>query len=177
MCEALSCLGYGKLRKVVKGVMNTDKFISLHETEWQKFRCALGNVPVERLTIPLPGRQWSLKDILAHITWHEIEMIGMIKAREVTGSPHWQLTTDDRNHQIFLQNKNRELSDVLTEAERVHQELMAALAGVSDEELNNSVQWKNWPESWTGEWTPWKVIASNTYEHYADHLNDLTEQR
>lgn len=153
--------------------MKTTEFVFLHDAGWMKFQSALKKLSAEKMIHLLADREWTIKDVIAHITWHENEMIGMVNAREVDGSPLWQLSTDDRNHQIYLHYKDRQLADVLLEADRVHAEMMKVLAVVAEDELNDPSRWKNWPEAWSGEWTPWKVIASNTYEHYADHLPDL----
>lgn len=153
--------------------MKTTEFVTLHDAGWMKFQSALKKLSAEKMIHPLANRYWTIKDIVAHITWHENEMIGMVTTREVVGSPLWQLSTDDRNLQIYLQNKDRELAAVLSDANRIHAEMMNVLAAVEEAELNDPARWKNWPEAWSGEWMPWKVIASNTYEHYADHLPDL----
>ena len=55
--------------------------------------------PIDQSKITLPGvaGTWSLKDIIAHITWHEREMVGLIRAHDLVGSELWNLPTDERN--------------------------------------------------------------------------------
>jgi hypothetical protein len=156
--------------------MKPEEFLTLHRKSREKWDIAVSKIPVEILSRPLPGRDWTLKDIIAHLTWHEREMVDMLRSKTVAGSPLWEKSTDDRNHQIFLQNKDRELGSILKADKQVHAELMEELALLTEEELNDPSNWKDWPAEWTGEWAPWKVIASNTYEHLDDHLPDLLQR-
>ncbi len=153
--------------------MNNHKFLALHRDKRKVWEDALGKIPAEKFSNPMPGGAWSVKDIIAHITWYEREMVGMLRARAVAGSPLWEKSLDERNQEIYLQNKDRKIEEVLDETGRIHAELMVELVRLSDEELNDPKRWKDWLAEWTGGWTPWKVIASNTYEHYEDHLPDL----
>jgi len=41
----------------------------------------LSQVDETRMTQPGVAGEWSVKDVIAHITWHEREMIGMLRAR------------------------------------------------------------------------------------------------
>ena len=112
---------------------------------------------------------WSLKDIIAHITWHEQEMVGLIQARALVGSELWNLPTDERNAAIYEQTKDQSLEQVLAESEQVHQQLLDALPTLSDEDLIDPSSFPNMPS----DWQPWMIIAQNTYEHYEDHMKDV----
>ena len=112
---------------------------------------------------------WSLKDIIAHITWHEQEMVGLIQAHALVGSELWNLPTDERNAAIYEQTKNQPLEQVLAESEQVHQQLLDALPTLSDEDLIDPSSFPNMPP----DWQPWMIIAQNTYEHYEDHMKDV----
>lgn len=112
---------------------------------------------------------WSLKDVIAHITWHEREMIGVAQAHALVGSEMWGWPLDERNHAIYLANRDRSLADVRAEAQQVYDSLLRALDLLSDEDLNDPARFPGMSE----DWQPWKLIAENTYEHYLDHLADL----
>ena len=116
---------------------------------------------------------WSLKDVIAHITWHEREMIGVAQAHALVGSEMWGWPLDERNHAIYLSNKDRSLVDVRQEAGQVYPQLLQALDTLSDDELSDPARFPGMPQ----DWQPWKLIAENTYEHYLDHLADLQAGR
>jgi len=116
---------------------------------------------------------WSLKDVIAHITWHEREMIGVAQAHALVGSEMWGWPLDERNHAIYLSNKDRSLVDVRQEAGQVYPQLLQVLDTLSDGELSDPACFTGMPQ----DWQPWKLIAENTYEHYLDHLADLQAGR
>ncbi|MGW8142740.1 MAG: ClbS/DfsB family four-helix bundle protein, partial [Anaerolineales bacterium] len=113
--------------------------------------------------------EWSLKDVIAHLTWHENEMIGMIRSHAFKGSDLWDLITDERNAIIHEENRDKSLQQVQDESNQIHQQLMELLPTLSDEDLTN-------PENFIGmppDWQPWTILADNTYQHYQHHIRDL----
>jgi uncharacterized protein (TIGR03083 family) len=136
--------------------------------EWLSLMAEVG---VPRMTEPgLPGG-WSVKDVIAHITWYEREMIGMLKAMALEGSDLWQFPQDERNVPIYEENRDRPLEEVLSEAEQVYDRVFEAIASLSEDELSDSSHFRDMPS----EWIPWDVIAGNTYEHYHQHIPDIRE--
>jgi len=112
---------------------------------------------------------WTLKDVIAHLAWHEREMVSVITQRALAGSPWWELPFDERNACIYAQHKDQRLADVLAEAETSYRDFLAAFEAVSDADLNDAARWDKMPP----DWEPWRVFSSNTYEHYHDHTADL----
>jgi hypothetical protein len=144
--------------------------------EWEAL---LAQIAADRMTQPGVEGDWSIKDIVAHVTWHEREMLGVLRTRALVGSDLWNLPTDERNAAIFEQNKDRALDDVLEESRQIFPRLLELAAGLSAEELNDPRRFSEMPE----EWSPWELVASNSYTHYPDHIAsirawlDLTETR
>jgi hypothetical protein len=69
-------------------------------------------------------------------------------------------------HSDIEENKDRQVDDVLSKAERVFERLIQAVEALSEEDLLDASRFHDMPE----EWEPWKVIASNSYEHYHQHI-------
>jgi uncharacterized damage-inducible protein DinB len=134
--------------------------------EWDALLAQIG---ADRMTQPGVEGDWSIKDIIAHITWHEREMLGVLRARALIGSELWSLPTDERNAAIFEQNKDRALDDVLEESRQIFPQLLEVAEGLSDEELNDPRRFAGMPE----EWSPWELVASNSYTHYPDHIASI----
>lgn len=146
--------------------------------EWDQ---AISRIPVEGMadkdhpaaagqggTTP-SGSAWSLKDILAHLTWYEREMVNMLRAHTFAGSSLWDLPLDARNAAIHEETKGLSLQQALDQSAPVYAELIGLIETLTDEDLNNPQRFPGMPL----EWQPWQVIASNTYEHYEQHLPDL----
>ncbi len=51
--------------------MKPEEFLTLHRKSRENWDDAISKIPVEKLTRSLPGRDWTLKDVIAHLTWHE----------------------------------------------------------------------------------------------------------
>ena len=117
---------------------------------------------------PVVG-EWRVKDIRAHLTWHERQMLEFLQAGRFTGSDWWNLPLNERNRLIFEDNRNRSADDVREESRDVHEALVKMIETLTDEQLNDPAQWPGMP----AEWQPWDVIAGNTYRHYQDHTSDL----
>ena len=116
--------------------------------------------------------EWSVKDVIAHITWHEREIVNMLRTRsleEGVSSELWGLPTNERNQAIYDTHRDRPLQDVLAESRQVYAELGELLAGLSEADLTDPGRYKDMP----AEWQPWKLIAENTYEHYHDHAETI----
>lgn len=131
--------------------------------EWDQF---VRNIDREEMLRPGFCGEWSLKDVVAHITWYEREMVNLFKAHAFTGSPYWELPLDERNAVLFEENKDLPLEQVLRESREVFPELMRQLESLTDEDLNDPARFPGMP----ADWQSWQVIAGNTYEHYEAHL-------
>ncbi len=51
--------------------------------------------------------------------------------------------------------------------------MLDAMGTLTDEDLLDASHFAEMPSNWK----PWEVIASNTYEHYDDHLAELATWR
>ena len=136
---------------------------------WARWEREVARCPAVRMGLPGFYEERSLRDIIMHIAWYERQMIGILESRSFTGSPLWELPTDERNAIIYSENEDRPLDDVLDESKRVHARVVELLDGLTDEELNDPASFPGMP----AEWTPWDVIASNTYEHYDGHAEGM----
>jgi hypothetical protein len=138
-----------------------------------KIRCAreewdrlISNVPLERLQQSGFCGAWSLKDTIAHITWYEREMVDMLEAHAFAGSSHWDLPVEERNAVIFEENLELSTEQVLDQSPKIYAKLIHLVEALTDEDLNNPEQFPGMPL----DWQPWQVLASNTYEHYKEHI-------
>ena len=134
--------------------------------EWEAL---LAEVQPAEMELPALAGEWSLKDLVAHIAWFENQMVGMLTERALVGSDLWNLSQDERNQVVYLQNKDHPLDEVLSEARAIHARLMTLIEGLQDAELHDPTHFRYMPP----DWQPWRIIADNTYLHYQDHSRDL----
>ena len=149
--------------------MNREKLLKLVHDTWQEWQDVLCSVEPHYLTAPGVTGDWSAKDIVAHITWSENEMVGLLRERSLkVASPHWGLPWDERNRIVYEENRARPLDEVMEEANRVHAGLLPLLEGLAEEDLHDPARLGMPPE-----WVPWEILRGSTYQHYQEHTRDL----
>lgn len=149
--------------------MDKVEFLNQLLESHSSWKALLGQMPEHAIELPGVCGKWSVKDVIADITWFEHEMVGMLEARALVGSELWNLSGDDRNEAIYQQNSQRSLEDIRHEAAEEFPMLVAGIDGLDDQDLLSPESFRGMPS----EWIPWQVIASNTYEHYDNHSQDF----
>lgn len=149
-------------------IPNLLEHIRRNRREWEALLAQFSDAQMAQ---PLLAGGWKLKDVIAHITWHEKEMIGLLQTRKLAGSELWNLPTDERNAAIYEQNRARSLGDVRSEAQAVFDQLMVLLAAVTEEVLLDPAHFAGMPS----DWRPLDIVAQNTYEHYKQHIPAVRE--
>jgi len=151
--------------------MNKSEWLTTLQTERAQWEALLAEVGEVRMTRPGAAGEWSVKDVVAHVTWFEREMVGVLQARVLVGSDLWNLPHDQRNAAIYEQNRDRALSDVLAEARAVFEQLWAGMQSLAEEDLHDPLRFAEMP----ADWVPWQVIAGNSYEHYRQHTPGIRD--
>ena len=149
--------------------MDKGTFISMLEGTRAQWEAALAQMDEQRMLQPGIVGTWSVKDLIAHVSWYEREMVTVIRLHVFTGSQWWALPDDERNAMIYQQNSQRPLQEIVHEGQRSYTELLEAVQSLSDEDLNDPHHFRNMPENWV----PWQIFAGNSSEHYQDHLPAL----
>jgi uncharacterized protein (TIGR03083 family) len=127
-------------------------------------------VPRDRLQEPaLPGG-WSVKDVLAHIAWGDRQNAGVARARALVGSELWELSDDERNAVVVRDSRSQSLAQVLAEYRDSFSAYIAAMAELSDKELNEPERIANLTERVPG-WLPWRILYDP--DHYTDHRHAI----
>jgi hypothetical protein len=149
--------------------MKVSCLIEAIEAARENWEFSVGLVPKPQMEWKASPEAWSVKDIIGHVAWHELEMIDLIEARALVGSPWWKLPTDERNARIYQQYEAWPLDDVLTVAQDAYSRMSEAIHTLSDEDMDDPKQFEDMPT----DWKPWRLIASNTYEHYLRHVGQV----
>jgi uncharacterized damage-inducible protein DinB len=147
------------------------EYLEQVESAWNELIDVLTQCEDSYMNMPGAAGYWSPKDVMAHITWFEREMIGVLEKRALTGSDWWNYPTDDRNLRIYEANKDRPLDEIRSEFFRVHADLWALLQKITAEDLTNPTNFKDMPPNWV----PIEVIAGNTSSHYREHARWMLE--
>jgi uncharacterized protein (TIGR03083 family) len=152
--------------------MNRSLFFDKLHAARREWDAVLTRIPEDRMTEPGLAGGWSVKDTIAHVTWSEREMVGVIRERALVGSPYWRLGQDERNAAVYEENLDRPLADVLAEARSVWAELLPGLESLTDDDLNAPSYFQGLSEAAPGV-PPWQIFAGSTFKHYEEHAADL----
>ena len=150
--------------------MTKSEFLTLLLSARAEWEAALNEVGEGRMNQIVRG-EWTVKDLIAHVSWSVNEMVGVLKARALVGSELWVLTNDERNAILFKENRGRDLKDVLDEDKRLYQQFLELFNTLNDDDLNNAANFREMPP----DWLPWQVLKGNTYKHYEEHARELKE--
>ncbi len=145
--------------------LTVSELVDLIEETYGSWMQLLESAPADQWEAPGVSGDWSLKDIIAHIAWHEDQMAKVIEARALVGSAWWNLPTDERNANIYATSKVAALETVVADARAVHEDLVCRIRALTDRELNEAGHFAGMP----GDWLFGDVLAQNTFEHYVDH--------
>lgn len=152
------------------GPMTSARLTGILRTEQARWNALLDQIGMERMDEPGVEGTWSVKEIVAHLTWYERAVVDGARQFMEQGTytrPADQqpaLTIDERNAHIAAENQTRPVRDVLAEAEQVFNQLLAVVEACPDDLLNDP-RAVGRPD----EIAPWLLIATNSFAHFRHH--------
>ena len=116
---------------------------------------------------------WSIKDIMAHITsWHHRLLVWLRAASRneepAISGPDSDEEMDRLNEQFYEENKSRSLDDVLADFRTTYLQILDMVQTLDNEDLTNPHKF-----AWTKGNPLWYLVAGDTYEHYLEHLQQI----
>lgn len=123
---------------------------------------------------PVMANGWTLKDIIAHITFWEQRLLhwlldvqqGVTPERPAPG--YTRDTMGQLNEDVHREQRKRPLENQLREYRASGHAVLSALQSLSEEDLNR-------PYFEDTGVILWRAFAANTYEHYEEHAEHIRE--
>jgi len=115
--------------------------------EYQKLLSVFSDLATEELCQPGAVGEWSVKDVLAHLTAWEKRLLQRISGLPEDGVG---MGTPQYNAQVYEANKDRFLEDVITEFHLTHLQVLHKLESMPEAEID---RWQ-------------QAFRLNTYNHY-----------
>ena len=144
-----------------------DELYAMIDVERTKLVKAISKLTDEQMEIPGACELWSVKDILSHLVDWEQRGLRWYRAGlrgEVPKTPdenyNWR-QLPALNHEIYLKYRDLSLAEVWKNFEVSFAEMMAAIDGMTEEELFT----QNYYE-WTGNSLLRDYVNANTASHY-----------
>jgi hypothetical protein len=163
------------------------ELLSKIQTEHTPLEILIALLTEEQMIKPETIGAWSVKDVLAHLTYHEQHMLhelDLARRGELPPKtpPSAEATTDTTdtetedwpegvhqlNAHIFLEHKDQLLLEVLANFHRSFQQVCEAVEMFSEEDLLTSHDLA----SLFGE-PLYDVIGGSSYEHYSEHVASI----
>lgn len=155
--------------------MNKTELVKLIEESREKLEGVIGRLSDTQLT-QTTDNGWSAKDHLAHLAAWEAGMAALLRqqvrheAMNVDAETFWHGGEEAVNEMIYERNRERPLADILAFFHESHQQLMAALADLSDGDLQRT--YSHYQPTAPGEDNGRPIVGwviGNTFEHYELH--------
>ena len=139
-------------------------------SNWEALLAEIGEA---RLTEPGVEGDWSVKDIIAHITYYETWAADNVMAFR-RGDPRPQseykgLEMDERNARLYERLRAKSLAQVLQQSQVSFERSIEAVQGLRDEDLYDP-EFTRVPDA---DWTVFDLIEGDTFEHYNDHITSV----
>jgi Protein of unknown function (DUF1706) len=158
--------------------MNKRELLAEMHKERAEWDQVLSEVPEARFTELTMHGGWSVKDTVGHVAYYERWLLhwleDAVRGRVTVATHRDLLNVDERNGLIYAENRDRLLSDILAEAEQVHDRLCQLVATLPEQDLLDPYRFERYIAPFWGEAQPlWECIAGDSYEYYAEHTANV----
>jgi hypothetical protein len=155
--------------------MRKQQILNKLEHAWVAFKGVCTGLTDEQLVEPGVTGDWSVKDILAHLSawerlfldWYSAGVQGTASAESPVGMG--KKAIDSLNQQIYDQNQSLSLDDVLAEFRASHEQIMIIIGAIPESDMFAHSHF-----AWTGRLTLADYITGNTCNHYAWANSQIT---
>ena len=153
--------------------MKKSELLNWLRKEHQQWEAFLDQIGPARMDQPGVNGDWSIKDIVAHLTSWQIRNVASLYAAERSEPeppPPWPAhlqTEDEINAWIYESNHGRSVSEVLDESHQVFQQTLAAIEGLPDDVRINPENRLVWLDGQC-------FVAGEFFDHFHDdHEPDI----
>ncbi|MHB8596835.1 MAG: ClbS/DfsB family four-helix bundle protein [Ktedonobacteraceae bacterium] len=151
--------------------MDKTEFINTLKQAREEWEALLTQISEAQMLQSGATGKWSVKDVVAHMTWGEREIAPVMRSHVLAGSELWELSDYERNEIVYDRNCNRPLDEIMSDERQAYANLIEAAQLLSDEDLNDPQRYRHMPQ----DWIPWQLFAANSFDHYRDHMTSLRE--
>ncbi len=157
--------------------MNQSEVLSALHTHRAVLLAALDGLSDSAMQEPGVIDDWSVKDILTHLTAWEAELVARLaQARQGKKPANTNLTpaqADELNAQWRKEYKNRPLDRVLADFRAVRGQTITQVESLAEEDLNDPKRY-----SWLGGAPLWEWIERDSFGHHeAEHTAQIKAWR
>jgi hypothetical protein len=148
--------------------VNRQQLLNRLDTAWVAFQASYAGLSNSRLTEPGVTGDWSVKDLIAHVTWWEEEALRHLPLI-IAGDrpPRYSVAyggIDAFNAMMAERKRDMSLADVLTQQDDTHQRLIDFVQSVPEDHFTRETRFRH-------------RLRLDTYSHYPIHTRTIEEWR
>ncbi len=155
--------------------MTKDELLQKIESEWDNLQAALDGLTEEQMHQSGVVGEWTIKDVLAHLTAWQTRLIATLFKAEKGFTPDTTeagKTVDQMNEKFYREMKDRPFDQVWDDLDSSYHQLLSRLEGWKEKDLFDAKRFR-WMQG-----KPFvEYIAGDSYEHYAEHAAQIREWR
>jgi uncharacterized protein (TIGR03083 family) len=148
--------------------MNRQQLLNKIEKAWAEIKESYAGLSDAQLTEPGAMGDWSVKDILAHVTTWEQEALKYLPLILQGGRPPRYSVEyggiDAFNAQMMEEKRGLSLSDVLRQLDETHRRLIDYVESAPEEQITRETRFR-------------RRLRFDTYRHYREHAEVISEWR
>lgn len=156
--------------------MKKEELLEALENERENFLDAIDGLSDEDLEEPGVMEDWSIKDLLAHLTLWEAELIKLLwqaKQGQKPNSAHFNnMDIDELNARWKKEMQDRTLERVMADFHSIRNQTIRRVEAFSDKDLNDANRYP-----WLKNRPLWEWIAGDSFEHEAEHRQQILAWR
>jgi hypothetical protein len=155
-------------------IKSKSELVQMVKSKRRELENLIESIPPSRLTETGVENDWSVKDIMAHISrwehmmceWIKDLQAGIIPDRPPPGQP-WE-NLDQINASIFEENKQKPFSRVQAEFQSSYKSTLELIEITPERDLFEPGVFE-----WTKNNPLWYFIGGNTFWHYEEHIPSI----
>lgn len=148
--------------------MQKQQLLDKIDKTWTELHDAYAGLSEAQMTEPGVGGEWSVQDILAHVTtWEEEALAHLPTILAGKTPPRYSVThggVDAFNAQMVERNRSRSLAETLAQLEEVHRRLVAYVAAAPADQIASETRFR-------------RRLRFDSYRHYPTHAKTIREWR
>jgi hypothetical protein len=148
--------------------MNRQQLLKQLDKAWTAFKESYAGLSDTQLMEPGVTGHWSVKDIIAHVTWWEEEALKHLPFILTGGRPpRYSIQyggIDAFNAQMTEQKRDLSLSDVLRQLDETHRQLIDYVQSAPEVQFTWETRFR-------------RRLRLDTYSHYPKHAEAIREWR
>jgi hypothetical protein len=148
--------------------MNTERVLKRLDSAWRDFEASYAGLSSTELLVPGVSRDWSVRDIIAHVTWWEEEALKhMPLVREGGRPPRYSVRyggIDAFNALMTEKRRDLSLAEVLRQHGETHGRLIDYVLHAPEELFTRETRFR-------------RRLRLDTYGHYPIHARAIRAWR